>query len=87
MHDGLIHDGEVISVPERVIVSPSSGVFHPSPVGPAGHIEAGATIGHIEACGRRVEVTSPFGGRLMAVVALEGERVATHDRLAWLRAA
>jgi hypothetical protein len=32
-------------------------------------------------------VTSPFAGELMAVVALPGERVAVHDRLAWMRAA
>jgi biotin carboxyl carrier protein len=81
-----MHDGEVIHVPERVIVSPTSGVFQPTDAGP--RVEAGAVIGHVEVCGQeQVPVTSPFAGELMAVVALPGERVGTHDRLAWMRAA
>jgi hypothetical protein len=45
-------------------------------------------IGHVEVPGReQVPVTSPFAGELMAVVAVAGERVAEHDRLAWMRAA
>ena len=45
-------------------------------------------VGHVEGTGdRRVPVTSPFAGRVMRVVAWPGERVFTHDRIAWMRAA
>ncbi|HEY5699894.1 MAG TPA: hypothetical protein VIT01_20490 [Acidimicrobiales bacterium] len=81
-----MYDGETVLVAERVIVSPSSGVFVPADNGP--DVAEGAVIGHVEGTGdRRVPVTSPFAGRVMRVVAWPGERVFTHDRIAWMRAA
>ena len=81
-----MYDGETVAVAERVIVSPSSGVFVPSGNGP--DLAEGAVIGHVQGTDdSRVPVTSPFSGRLMRMVALDGERVFTHDRIAWMRAA
>ena len=81
-----MYDGETLAVPERVIVSPSSGVFVPLDTG--ADVEAGAVLGHVHGTGATaVEVRSPFRGQLMRVVALAGERVSVHDRIAWMRAA
>ncbi len=81
-----MHDGETVWVPERVIVSPSSGVFVPTAAGP--EVDEGEVIGHVESTGdSRVPVTSPFAGRLISMYAVHGERVAVHDRIAWMRAA
>ncbi len=81
-----MYDGETVEVPERVIVSPSSGVFVPAESG--GHVDEGAVIGHVHRTGSdRVPVRSPFRGQLVQVVAREGERVFVHDRIAWMRAA
>jgi hypothetical protein len=79
-------DGETVWIDERVIVSPSSGVFVPMATG--SDIEAGAVIGVVRGTGgAQVAVEAPFAGHLVRVVALEGERVFTHDRIAWMRAA
>ena len=79
-------DGETLWVNERIIVSPSSGVFVPATTGP--EVDEGAVIGHVRGTGdSRTEVRAPFAGRLVRVVALDGERVFVHDRIAWMRAA
>ena len=81
-----MHDGETLWVPERVIVSPASGVFVPHETGP--ELEEGAVIGTVAGTGSsRVPVVSPFAGRLISMYATDGERVAVHDRIAWMRAA
>ena len=79
-------DGETIWVPERVIVSPASGVFVPGPAGP--ELGEGDVIGHVAGTGdSRLPVVSPFAGRLISLYASAGERVSLHDRIAWMRAA
>jgi biotin carboxyl carrier protein len=79
------HNGEVLDIPDRVIISPAAGVFHPVDVGTT--VASGTTIGHVEvAGGDRVPVTSPFGGELAEVFAWPGERLQYLQRVAWLRA-
>jgi biotin carboxyl carrier protein len=81
-----MHDGETVWISERIIVSPTSGVFLPRDTAP--EVDEGTVIGVVRCTGDRcVEVRAPFAGRLVRVVALEGERVAEHDRIAWMRAA
>jgi biotin carboxyl carrier protein len=81
-----VHDGESVWVPERVIVSPSCGVFVPTAAGP--EVDEGEVIGHVESPGDApVPVTAPFAGQLISMYAAHGERVSTHDRIAWMRAA
>jgi biotin carboxyl carrier protein len=75
------HHGESFSVAERVVVSPSAGVFHPAEAGGGYAIPAGAVIGHIAG----QEVRSPFAGTLMGMCAVSGERVQAGQRIAWLR--
>jgi biotin carboxyl carrier protein len=81
--------GEQLSVPERVIVAPSTGEFQPfSPDGgelAPGPVLRGQPIGFLELLGESRPVHSPFGGRLMGLLAHPGERVREGQPLAWLR--
>jgi [acyl-carrier-protein] S-malonyltransferase len=75
-------EGETLFATERLVVSPAAGVF--SPVGDLAEnssIEIGQVIGRVG----DHEVRSPFAGVLQAFIAIEGERVAVRQPLAWLR--
>ncbi len=94
METGAIH-GETLAVPERVIVAPAPGTFRPveaTEVAAEGsvdhaHVEAEQVIGFVEARGHSTPVRSPFGGRLMGLLAHAGERVREGQPVAWLRCA
>lgn len=78
--------GEVLAVPERVIVAPAVGVFHPL-AGAEGDlvIAAGEAIGVVEGPGASTPVRSPFGGSLIGLLARAGERVREGQPVAWMR--
>lgn len=78
-------DGETLWVPERVIVSPGAGVFTPATIGP--DLDEGEVIGFVHRNDEPLAVATPFAGRLISMYARPGERVALHDRIAWMRAA
>jgi biotin carboxyl carrier protein len=82
--------GEILDVPERVIVAPTSGVFQPAPpvtvTGEGEMVEAGQTIGTLHGPSSATPVTSPFAGFLMGMMAASGERLRTGEPVAWLRA-
>jgi biotin carboxyl carrier protein len=82
-------DGELLGVPERVIVAPCLGVFEPMPpttVTTEGEIvEKGQTVGVLRSSGADVPVRSPFSGFLMGLMAHRGERVREGQPVAWLR--
>jgi len=89
MESGTIH-GEALAVPERVIVAPAPGTFRP--VDPAEVAEEDTVveeqvIGFVEGKGHSTPVRSPFGGRLMGLLAHAGERVREGQPVAWLRSA
>jgi len=76
------HEGEHLFASERLVVSPGAGVF--SPVGDISGgtmIEVGTVIGMV---GDR-EVRSPFAGVVQSYIAVEGERIASRQPIAWLR--
>jgi [acyl-carrier-protein] S-malonyltransferase len=75
-------EGETLFAPERLLVSTAAGVFSPSAT-----LRDGAPIAIGDEVGRVGEhvVTSRFSGRLMGVLAWQGERVAPSQPLAWLR--
>ena len=85
--------GEVLAVPERVIVAPAVGVFRP--LGDADLdltqtgelIAAGQAIGVVEGPGSSTPVRSPFRGFLVGMLARRGERVREGQPVAWLRLA
>ena len=90
MESGTIH-GETLAVPERVIVAPAPGTFRPVDAAvreAADHtLVPDQLIGYVEVKGHSTPVHSPFGGRLMGLLAHAGERVREGQPVAWLRLA
>ena len=89
METGTIH-GETLAVPERVIVAPAPGTFRPVEPGEIATelpVEAEQVIGFVEGKGHSTPVRSPFGGKLMGLLAHAGERVREGQPVAWLRCA
>ena len=84
MEPGTIH-GETLAVPERVIVAPAQGTFRPAEPAEV-HVAEEQVIGFVEGKGHSTPVRSPFGGRLMGLLAHAGERVREGQPVAWLRA-
>jgi len=89
MESGAVH-GEVLTVPERVILAPAPGTFRP--VGPPDvvgdeTVTEEQVIGFVEGKGHSTPILSPFGGRLMGLLAHAGERVREGQPVAWLRCA
>ena len=89
MEPGTIH-GETLAVPERVIVAPAQGTFRPVE---AGEIALEAPVveeqvfGFVEGKGHSTPVRSPWGCKLMGMLAHAGERVREGQPVAWLRSA
>lgn len=89
MEPGTIH-GETLAVPERVIVAPAPGTFRPVEPGDMAAelpVEQEQVIGFVEGRGHSTPVCSPFGGKLMGLLAHAGERVREGQPVAWLRCA
>jgi [acyl-carrier-protein] S-malonyltransferase len=79
---GAVHEGEHLYAVERLVVSPTTGVFQPDDeLRTEAPIERGQVIGTVGA----TEVRSTFAGSLQGLLALAGERVTTSQPLAWLR--
>ena len=77
-----------LSIPERVIVAPTVGVFHSSfdHDGVDGRtVEVGQTVGVIDGLGTTTAVCSPFRGVLAGMLACDGERLRPGEPVAWLR--
>jgi [acyl-carrier-protein] S-malonyltransferase len=75
-------EGEHLFAVERLVVSPSAGVFTPiNSISVGSTIVVGTVIGTIG----EVEVRSPFAGVVQNFIAVQGERVTTHQPIAWLR--
>jgi len=76
--------GEHLFVTERLVVSPGAGLFRPEPgVGAGSLVEPGTVVGHVG----DLEVRSAFAGELVDVLAVDGERLAPSEPVAWLRSA
>jgi biotin carboxyl carrier protein len=95
MEAGSAH-GELLMVPERVILAPAPGKFRPvdEDLGPHDEPGTGGTdvareqvIGFVDGIGHSTPVHSPFHGRLMGLLASAGERVREGQPVAWLRMA
>jgi biotin carboxyl carrier protein len=82
--------GEILSVPERMIVAPAMGTFclldgleHKKAGEP---IVRGDLIGAVQSLRTVTPVRSRFDGVLVEFLAVEGERVRRGQVVAWLRA-
>ena len=76
------HEGEHLFAVERLVVSPAAGIFVPSGDFSGGkHIKVGDVIGRVG----ENEVRSPFSGVMQSYIAVGGERVTSHQPIAWLR--
>jgi len=86
----VLAPGEELRVPERVIVAPAVGLFHPLPpetVTAEGElVDEGQPVGTVAVGGEHVPVRSAFRGFLMGMLAVPGERVREGQPVAWLRA-
>lgn len=78
--------GERLESIERLIVSPVAGVFSRRPDLPE-LVTVGAALGYVQVGTEQVPVLSPFAGRLIAIDAVDGERLVPYQRVGWLRAA
>lgn len=75
-------EGEHLFAVERLVVSPAAGVFSPeSSISIGTSIGVGRVIGSVG----ETAVRSPFAGVIQNFIAVEGERVTTHQPIAWLR--
>jgi [acyl-carrier-protein] S-malonyltransferase len=86
--------GEQLSMNERLVVSPATGLFRPAPAldaslpGADGHgdsrcpqLGVGDLVGYVG----ETEVRSAWAGALAGILVLPGERVADGQPVAWLR--
>ena len=80
-------EGEHLDTLERMVVSPAAGVFAVVQDLVSTVVQAGTTIGFVHAGDEAVPVQSPFDGHLVALDAVDGERLTRHQRVAWLRCA
>ena len=81
-------EGESLSVSERIVVSPTHGVFWPleNPIVEGMAISAGALLGRVAQTGGTTTVESPFAGVLVGYLVWPGERVRPGQPVAWMRA-
>ncbi len=82
-----VQDGEHLYMTERLVVSPSAGIFEPAErwrtQQDEAHIEVGELLGTVSGN----EVRSRFSGVIMGLIAMDGERVTASQPIAWLRTA
>ncbi len=75
-------EGEHLYVTERLVVSPTAGVFVPeTDVGAGTTLQTGSLLGTVGDS----DVRSAFAGQLIEFLALPGERVQLAQPIAWLR--
>ena len=79
-------EGELLTVPERVILAPAPGKFRPAE-STDGQLVEEQVIGFVDGVGHSTPVRSPFTGLFMGLMAYAGERVREGQPVAWLRLA
>ena len=75
------HEGEPLFAHERLVVSPAAGIFSTAGLDDGTAISVGTVLGTVA----DEEVRSPFAGVLQSYIAVDTERVAARQPIAWLR--
>lgn len=75
------HEGEHLFAHERLVVSPGAGIFATAGIPDGTQIDVGTILGHVG----EAEVRSPFAGILQSYIAVDTERLAPRQPVAWLR--
>ena len=76
------HEGEHLFSTDRLVVSPSAGMFKPvSNLEIGEKVSNGQLLGHVGT----IEIHSPFSGELMGWIAVTEERLTASQPVAWLR--
>ena len=75
------HEGEHLFAHERLVVSPAAGIFSTAGLDDGTAISVGTVLGTVA----DEEVRSPFAGVLQSYIAVDTERVAARQPIAWLR--
>ena len=79
---GVSHEGEHLFSTDRLVVSPSAGMFKPvSNLEIGEKVSNGQLLGHVGT----IEIHSPFSGELMGWIAVTEERLTASQPVAWLR--
>lgn len=86
METASVH-GELLVVPERVVLAPVTGRFRPAGEPDRGVLVEEQVIGFIDGVGHSTPVRSAFSGLFMGLLAHAGERVREGQPVAWLRLA
>jgi biotin carboxyl carrier protein len=76
--------GEWVLIPERIVVSPSLGRFHPVYLEEGQQIKEGVLLGDIREDGRVEPVVARVGGTFLAWMVSDGKRVHPGEPLARL---
>lgn len=79
--------GERISIPERIVVSPSWGRLHGQPLTHGQTVDEGEIIGHLREGVDDIPIVSHAKGKFLAWLSWEGDRVPPGTPLARLQAA
>ena len=76
------HEGEHLFSTDRLVVSPTAGLFKP-----VSNLEIGQKVSNGQLLGYvgTVEIHSPFSGELMGWIAVTEERLTASQPVAWLR--
>jgi biotin carboxyl carrier protein len=87
-HEHFEAVGDVPTLRERLVVSPSTGRFVPLPPGTITDqgewVTAGQVLARIDVNGDEVPVVSPFSGWLMGTLALPGAPVVSGEAVFWV---
>jgi hypothetical protein len=82
---GILPQGEFISIPDRLVVSPGWGRVHLGALTEGQVIQAGARIGRLIEGGHNTLLICPVRAVFVGWLVFEGERVAPGSPLARLR--